>query len=54
MVKDKGELYVQLDNLLSDPERARRMGERAFRIIEANSGAAKKTLDAIGRLIVAH
>ncbi len=54
MVKDKGELYLQLDNLLSDPERARRMGERAFRIIEANSGAAKKTLDAIGRLIVAH
>lgn len=54
MVKDKGELYVQLDNLLSEPERAKRMGERAFHVIEANSGAAKKTIDAIGRLIVAH
>jgi 3-deoxy-D-manno-octulosonic-acid transferase len=51
MVKDKGELYVQLDALLSDPELARRMGERAFRVIEANSGAAKKTIDAIGRLL---
>jgi 3-deoxy-D-manno-octulosonic-acid transferase len=51
MVKDKGELYVQLDTLLSDPERAKRMGERAFRVIEANSGAAKKTIDAIGRLL---
>jgi 3-deoxy-D-manno-octulosonic-acid transferase len=51
MVRDKGELYVQLDTLLSDPERARRMGERAFRVIEANSGAAKKTIDAIGRLL---
>jgi 3-deoxy-D-manno-octulosonic-acid transferase len=50
-VKDKGELYVQLDTLLSDPERAKRMGERAFRVIEANSGAAKKTIDAIGRLL---
>jgi 3-deoxy-D-manno-octulosonic-acid transferase len=53
MVKDKAELYVQLDTLLSDPERARLMGERAFRVIEVNSGAAKKTIDAIGRLIVA-
>ncbi len=52
MVKDKAELYVQLDSLLSDPERARLMGERAFRVIEANSGAAKKTLDAVGRLLV--
>jgi 3-deoxy-D-manno-octulosonic-acid transferase len=54
MVKDKGELYAQLDTLLSDQERARNMGECAFRVIEANSGAAKKTIDAIGRLIVAH
>jgi 3-deoxy-D-manno-octulosonic-acid transferase len=53
MVKDKNELYEQLDSLLADPERARNIGERAFRVIEANSGAAKKTLDAIGRLIVA-
>jgi 3-deoxy-D-manno-octulosonic-acid transferase len=53
MVKDKGELYAQLDALLSDQERARHLGECAFRVIEANSGAAKKTIDAIGRLIVA-
>jgi 3-deoxy-D-manno-octulosonic-acid transferase len=53
MVKDKGELYVQLDNLLSDKMRAKRMGERAFSVIEANSGAARKTIDTIGRLIVA-
>jgi 3-deoxy-D-manno-octulosonic-acid transferase len=54
MVKDKGELYAELNMLLSDQERARRMGESAFRVIEANSGAAKKTIEAIGRLIVAH
>ncbi len=52
MVKDKSELYDQLDSLLANPERARSIGEQAFRVIEANSGAAKKTLDAIGRLIV--
>jgi 3-deoxy-D-manno-octulosonic-acid transferase len=53
MVKDKGELYAQLDALLSDHERAQHLGECAFRVIEANSGAAKKTIDTIGRLIVA-
>lgn len=53
MVKDKKELYSQLDNLLSDRELAKRMGERAFQVIETNSGAAKKTIDAVGRLIVA-
>ncbi len=54
MVKDKTDLYVQLESLLSDPERARSMGERAFRVIKANSGAATKTIEAIGRLLVAH
>lgn len=53
MVKDKEELYVQIDNLLSDKELARSMGERAFSVIEMNSGAAQKTIDAVGRLIVA-
>jgi len=53
MVKDKGELQAQLDALLSDQERARHLGECAFRVIEANSGSAKKTIDTIGRLIVA-
>jgi 3-deoxy-D-manno-octulosonic-acid transferase len=54
MVKDKGELYHQLDKLLSDNEFAKRMGERAFSVIEKNSGAAGKTIDAVGRFIGAH
>lgn len=54
MVKDKAELYLQFANLLADKERAKRMGERAFRVIEMNSGAAKRTIDAVGGLIVAH
>ncbi len=53
MVKDKKELYVQMDNLLSDTDLARSVGERAFSVIEMNSGAARKTIDAVGRLIVA-
>ena len=53
MVKDKTELYAQIDILLSDKELARSMGERAFSVIEMNSGAARKTIDAVGRLIVA-
>lgn len=54
MVKDKGELYHQLDKLLSDNELAKLMGERAFSVIEKNSGAAVKTIDAVGRFIGAH
>ena len=54
MVKDKGELYAELNALLADGARAKSMGERAFRVIEANTGAAKKTIEAISRLIVAH
>ena len=54
MVKDKGELLFQCDKLLTDRELAKRMGEQAFRVIEMNSGAAKKTIDAVNRLIVAH
>ncbi len=50
MVKDKAELYTQMDNLLSDQELSRRIGERAFGVIAANSGATKKTLAAIGRI----
>jgi len=52
MVKDKAELYDQLDNLLSDKELAQRMGERAFNVIEMNSGSSKKTIDAVSMLIV--
>jgi 3-deoxy-D-manno-octulosonic-acid transferase len=52
MVKDKAELYTQMDNLLSDQELSRRIGERAFKVIAANSGATKKTLDTISRLLL--
>ncbi len=51
MVKDKKELYVQLDGLLTDTARARQIGERAFRVIELNSGAARKTIAAVDRFI---
>jgi 3-deoxy-D-manno-octulosonic-acid transferase len=51
LVKDKEELYVQFENLLSDQEKARDIGRKAFRVIEANSGSAKKTIDAVSALI---
>lgn len=50
MVKDKAELYTRMDNLLSDRELSRHIGERAFAVIAANSGATKKTLDSISRI----
>ena len=52
MVKDKEELYTKMDNLLSDHGLAAAIGERAFEVIAANAGATKKTIDAVGRLIV--
>jgi 3-deoxy-D-manno-octulosonic-acid transferase len=51
MVKDKNELYVQLDSLLTDTTRAQQIGERAFKVIELNSGAARKTIDAVDQFI---
>jgi 3-deoxy-D-manno-octulosonic-acid transferase len=51
LVRDKEELYVQFDNLLSDQEMARDIGRKAFTVIEANSGSAKKTIDAVSTLI---
>jgi 3-deoxy-D-manno-octulosonic-acid transferase len=51
MVKDKNELYVQLDGLLGDKARAQQIGLRAFKVIELNSGAARKTIDAVDRFI---
>ncbi len=53
MVRDKWDLFSQFEKLLSDKKLAARMGEQAFQVIEANSGAAKKTIDAIGRFLVA-
>jgi 3-deoxy-D-manno-octulosonic-acid transferase len=51
MVKDKNELSVQLDSLLTDTARAQQIGERAFKVIELNSGAARKTIDAVDQFI---
>ncbi len=53
MVKDKEELYVKLDNLLSDKQLSAAMGEKAFKVIAANSGATARTIDAVHRLIFA-
>ena len=51
LVKDKQELYIQVDKLLSDKKYAQQIGDRAFTVIEANSGAAKRTIDAVSGLI---
>jgi 3-deoxy-D-manno-octulosonic-acid transferase len=51
LVKDQEELYVQAEKLLSDDRYAREIGNRAFAVIEANSGAAKRTIDAVRRLL---
>ncbi len=51
MVKDKEDLYHQLDNLLSDKHQADAMGLKAFRVIEANSGATARTIDAFSGLL---
>jgi 3-deoxy-D-manno-octulosonic-acid transferase len=53
MVKDKEELYAKLDNLLSDKQLSAAMGEKAFKVIAANSGATARTIDAVHRLIIA-
>jgi 3-deoxy-D-manno-octulosonic-acid transferase len=52
MVKDKEELYDQLDKLLTDKELAGTMGEKAFNVIAANSGATARTIDAVHGLII--
>ncbi len=51
LVKDKEELYIKVDKLLSDKKYAQLIGSRAFAVIEANSGAAARTIDAVSRLI---
>ena len=53
MVKDKEELYIKLDNLLFDKQLSSVMGEKAFKVIAANSGATVRTIDAVHRLIIA-
>lgn len=51
MVRDKEELYAQLDSLLSNKELSASMGERAFKVIAANSGATARTINAVHGLI---
>jgi 3-deoxy-D-manno-octulosonic-acid transferase len=51
LVKDKEELYIQADKLLSDKNYSQQIGNRAFAVIAANSGAAKRTIDAVSGLI---
>jgi 3-deoxy-D-manno-octulosonic-acid transferase len=51
LVKDKEELYVQAEKLLSDKGFARQIGLKAFAVIEANSGAAKRTIEIVSKLI---
>lgn len=51
LVKDTEELYVEAEKLLSEPDYAQQVGMKAFSVIEANSGAAKKTIDAVSRLV---
>jgi len=50
MVKDKAELARQMENLLSDEALARSIGERAYAVVSANTGATARTLDVIGRI----
>jgi len=51
MARDKEELYVKLDSLLSSKELSLSMGEKAFKVIAANSGATGRTIDAVHGLI---
>jgi len=54
LVKDQDELYVECERLLSTPDTAARIGAQAFSVIEANSGAARRTIDAVSGLIRVH
>jgi 3-deoxy-D-manno-octulosonic-acid transferase len=54
LVKDQEELYIECNRLLSDPELSARIGAQAFSVIETNSGAAEKTIEAVSGLIRVH
>lgn len=51
MVRDKEDLYDKIDTLLSDREYAQRLGLNAFKVIEANTGATKRTISHISHLL---
>ncbi len=44
-VRDAAQLAVEIESLLSDPARRQGYGERAARLVRAQSGAARKTID---------
>jgi 3-deoxy-D-manno-octulosonic-acid transferase len=46
-VKNKNSLYETIADILSDSDKARNMGEKAFRVFNANKGAVEKTLKVI-------
>ncbi|OQY18647.1 MAG: hypothetical protein B6I36_06420 [Desulfobacteraceae bacterium 4572_35.1] len=48
-VNDASELYVQLRELLSSPQRCRQMGESGWALLQDNAGASQKTLQEISR-----
>jgi 3-deoxy-D-manno-octulosonic-acid transferase len=51
LVKDKEELYFRINNLLSDKELAASTGQKAFSVIEANSGATARTIRLVQGLV---
>jgi 3-deoxy-D-manno-octulosonic-acid transferase len=46
-VKNTNSLYETIADILSDSDKARNMGEKAFRVFNANKGAVEKTLKVI-------
>ncbi len=46
-VANANSLYETIVDILSDSDKARNMGEKAFRVFNANKGAVEKTLNTI-------
>ena len=51
IVKDGTELLDQLRRLKNDPERSRRLGERAAETVMQNAGASQRTIEALAPLV---
>ena len=52
VVKDAVELEREMEKLLEEPERARRMGEAAFAAVAARQGALDETLALVERYLI--
>ena len=50
-IKDEADLTGRLAEILSDPERRKRMGEKARRVVESRRGASQKNLGLIKNLV---